>query len=212
MRKKVIITDDHPLIIEGIKQFITLQDHYELVGCAFNFEELNELLKQPADILILDLNLNGQNSLDWIAAIKSQSPRIKILIYTSYNMPPIVRKAFEQKVNGYILKDSTEDELLQALKDLAEGKKHIGAKVKIPKYNFTYQKEDNTTFDDAFSKKMNATKRERQIIELIIEGLDNQTIAEKLFISINTVGTHRKNIFKKLDVHSATELAKLFRQ
>lgn len=209
---KIIILDDHPLILEGLKQFITNNTAHELVGSTSSFENLLQLLKQPADVLILDLNVKGQSSLDWIGNIKNQAPNIKILIFTSYNTPPLVRKAFEQKVNGYLLKDATEDEIVKALDDVFNDKKHIGNRVKIPKYNFTYIDNKDVVFDDDFSKKMNITKREKQIIELIIEGLDNQAIGQRLFISPNTVHTHRKNIFKKLNVHSVAELAKAFRK
>ncbi len=207
---KIIIADDHPLILDGIRQILKNTVEFQVIGTALTFDTLITLLSRPCDILILDLNMQEESSLDRIESIRAIQSNIKILIFTSYNTPSLVRKAFKKQVNGYLLKDTTEKNLIQALNDITNGQKHIGQKVKIPKRNFAYSNKMPTDFQDNFVKVSSLTKREQEIAQLIVEGLENQTIGEQLFISPNTVHSHRKKIFKKLNVHSATELVKLF--
>jgi DNA-binding NarL/FixJ family response regulator len=116
-----------------------------------------------------------------------------------------VRGAFEQNVDGYLLKDTEKEELLNAFYSVLDGKTFIGSRVVIPKKGIPTQGE----FDDIFVKKATLSKREVEIMQLITKGLENQAIAEKLFISIHTVQSHRKSIFKKMNVHSVIELVKL---
>lgn len=203
---KVLIVDDHPLIARGIKMLVANQANFCVLDIIHSIENIWEALKQPIDILILDLNVQGQNTIHIIEEIKAAQPSMKIMIFSSYNKPSLVRKAFEKGVDGYILKDTDEDELIKALNQMIKGKHYIGSKVAIPKKRISVKSRD---FEDTFVKKALLSKREHQVMELVIEGFDSQTIADKLFISKNTVQSHRKNIFRKMEVHSVAELIKL---
>ena len=205
MPKKIIIIDDHPLIMEGVKLLLANNENFKIVETISSWEKAWITLKTQFDILILDLNIRGENSIKHIERIKHLQPNLKIIIFSSYNKPSFVRKAFEQKVDGYLLKDTEKEELLNAFHTVLDGNIFIGSRVAIPKKGIPKRNE----FDDIFIKKATLSKREKEIMALIIEGLENQEIAEKLFISIHTVQSHRKNIFKKMNVHSVTELIKL---
>ncbi len=205
MKYRIIIIDDHPLIIEGVKQLFADSEVFEITEAVKDWKELWEALIIPFDILILDLNIKGENSIKYIKEIKKRQPNLKILVFSSYNKPSLVRKVFEQKVDGYLLKDTEKEELSNAFYTILGGKKFIGSRVAIPKNRIVRENE----FDDVFIKKAILSKREKEIMQLIVDGLENQAIAEKLFISLHTVQTHRKHIFKKMDVHSVTELIKL---
>ncbi len=207
MTKKILVVDDHPLIAQGIKMLIESRDVFKVTGIIHSLDNLWSQLKNSIDILVLDLNLKGKNSIELIGDIKSLHPNLKILIFSSYNKPSLVRRAFAQGADGYVLKDTEEDELLKALYTIIENKQYIGTRVAIPKKGVL--PEQNSILEDGFSKLEKLTKREREVMNLIVEGFDNQTIVEKLFISKHTVQSHRKNIFKKLGVHSAMELIKL---
>ena len=200
MPKKIIIIDDHPLIMEGVKLLLANNENFKIVETISSWEKAWITLKTQFDILILDLNIRGENSIKHIERIKHLQPNLKIIIFSSF-----VRKAFEQKVDGYLLKDTEKEELLNAFHTVLDGNIFIGSRVAIPKKGIPKRNE----FDDIFIKKATLSKREKEIMALIIEGLENQEIAEKLFISIHTVQSHRKNIFKKMNVHSVTELIKL---
>lgn len=205
MAKEIIIMDDHPLIIEGVKLLLSDSEDFKITKSVATWVELWAALTKPFDILILDLNIRGVNSIQYIEQIKQCQPNLKILIFSSYNTPSLVRKSFEKNVDGYLLKDTEKEELLNAFYTILDGKKFIGERVAIPKKRLS-KKSD---FDDMFVKKSRLSKREKEIMQLIIDGFDSQAIAEKLFISLHTVQSHRKNIFKKMDVHSVVELVKL---
>jgi DNA-binding NarL/FixJ family response regulator len=205
MTKSIIIIDDHPLIIEGVKLLLADSEDFEIAKAVENWEKLWVALNEKYDILILDLNIRGQNSIQHIKKIKAYQPNLKILIFSSYNTPSLVRKAFEQDVDGYLLKDTQKEELLNAFDTILKGRKFIGERVAIPKKGIPTQSE----FDDVFIKKARLSKREKEIMQLIIDGFDSQAIADKLFISLYTVQSHRKSIFKKMEVHSVAELIKL---
>jgi DNA-binding NarL/FixJ family response regulator len=166
---------------------------------------LGQTLNEKYDILILDLNIRGENAIKYIERIKHTQPNLKIVIFSSYNKSSLVRGAFEQNVDGYLLKDTEKEELLNAFYSVLDGKVFIGSRVVIPKEGISTQSE----FGDVFVKKAILSKREVEIMQLITKGLENQVIAEKLFISIHTVQSHRKSIFKKMNVHSVIELVKL---
>lgn len=205
MIKSIIIIDDHPLIIEGIKIILTKSDCFQIVAAVHTWENLQLKLSQSFDILILDLNVNGQNLLNEIEYIRRFQPNIKILIFTSYNSPTMVKKAFDLKVDGFLLKDAAHDELVQALETITNNKIYIGKSVaKLKQY------EPKKVISDQFLEKENLSKRELEIAQLLAQGFDNETIAKQLFISSHTVHTHRKRIFKKLDIHSIIELMKIF--
>jgi DNA-binding NarL/FixJ family response regulator len=205
MPKRIIIIDDHPLIIEGVKLLLANSEDFEVVKSVGSWDKLWTALDENYDILILDLNIRGENSIKHIERIKHTQPNLKILVFSSYNKPSLVRKAFEQNVDGYLLKDTEKSELLNAFYTVLDGKIFIGSRVAIPKKGIPVRSE----FDDVFVKKSTLSKRELEVMELIIKGFENQAIAAKLCVSIHTVQSHRKSLFKKMEVHSATELIKL---
>lgn len=205
-RNRIIILDDHPLIMDGVKKLLEDNSAFELTKMVSSLSELMEALAEPFDILILDLNIRGKNSLRWIDEIRSKWPALKILIFSSYNTPTNVKKALEKAVNGYILKDVSQEELIGALEVIARGERYIDPRVLPQKKNIAVN--IRPEFEDGFLKKAALTRREKEVMYAIVEGLDNQAIAARMFISLHTVQTHRKRLFKKLGVHSAAELIK----
>jgi DNA-binding NarL/FixJ family response regulator len=114
----LVILDDHPMIIDGVHLLLSNAPGYSLIGAAANLPELFSLLTPDTHILILDLNIRGENILKHIGDIRSHHPWIKILVFSSYNTPSLVRRAFEEGVQGYLLKDTTREELLLALETI----------------------------------------------------------------------------------------------
>jgi DNA-binding NarL/FixJ family response regulator len=206
--KKILVFDDHPIVIEGLKQLLVSEDSFEVTKGVASFEKLYSSLNQEIDILLFDINIKGQNSLSQIKDIKALKKDLKILIFSSYNTPSIVKKAFKEPINGFILKNIRRTELLEALHTVAEGKTYIGKNIALPKA-FNRAIEKPSEFNDNFIKLSKLTLREREITSLIVKGLNNQSIAEQLHISSHTVKVHRKNIFKKLEINSAGALIKL---
>jgi DNA-binding NarL/FixJ family response regulator len=204
----VIVLDDHPLITDGIQSLLNDSPKFKLTAVTHTLAELiSEITKAQPDILILDLNIKGGNILGNIEDLQTRFPKTKILIFSSYNTPSLVKKAFNKGVNGYLLKDTTQTELLEALDAIAGGKIYIGERVaikrKVNKPNIIREE-----VQDDFDLLSQLSEREMEIIQLIVDGLDSKQISSRLFISLHTVQSHRKNILKKLRLHSAAEIIK----
>jgi len=205
---KIIILDDHPLITDGVASLLASSERYNLVFSVHSWESLlSAILEYRPDILILDLNIHGKNILNKIDDLKLRFPEPKILVFSSYNTPSLVKKALSKDVDGYLLKDTTRTELLEALDTMTLGAQFIGERVAIPKKGFV-KRMANNEIKDVFENSSVLSIRELEVVKYIVEGLESQQVAERMFISKHTVQSHRKNILKKLNLHSAAELVR----
>jgi len=201
---KIGIADDHKLIIEGIKAMLE-GEVYEPIFSANSLIELNDLLRlNELDILLLDINFNGKTSLDHIERYKHLYPVLKIVICTSYDSGVFVSDAISKGADGYLLKDITKCELMSLLEQVLEGETVIHDRI-----NYKSHK-PNPELEDAFSKYSSLTTREKEITVQLLDLKSTDQIAAILHISPNTVHTHRKNIFKKLSIHSTADLIKKY--
>ncbi len=202
MLLKIIIAEDHPIVIDGIKLLFHESADYEVVGEANTEKEIISVcLNLQPDFLVLDLNLGGKNSIDLIDEIKNRFPKLKILIFSSYQTSVLIKKALSLGVEGYLLKDATKNDWLEALSSIGEGKIYLSKSIR-------HFHEENVFDTDNFSQITSLSEQEKRIIKLIINGLEEKKIAENLFISKHTVHTHKKNILKKLNLHTNAELVK----
>ena len=203
---KIIAVDDHPIVIGGLK--LSLQDEKDIhfIGEAYSETELYTTLQQCSpDILILDLNIKGDNSLTYLDKIYEIRPQIKVIIFSSYNTPSLIDAALKNKVHGYLFKDTPKDELIQAIYKIHSGEKYIPSSLKTSTLKNASSPND---LIDGFLKKNNLSQRELEVIQLIVKGLTSDDIAAQLFISKHTVQSHRKNILRKLSLHSKAEIVK----
>lgn len=199
---RLIIADDHPVVLEGLKLLFEQSVDYQIIETVRSEKGIistcNNLMP---DILILDLNLGGKNSIELIPELKSRFPQLKILIFSSYQSSVLVKKSLSLGVNGYLLKDATQKDWLEALSAIIAGKIYVSKPLK--------QFHEETVFDtDTFAAISSLSDQEKRIINLIINGLEEKQISEELFISKHTVHTHKKNLLKKLNLHTNAELVK----
>jgi len=200
---QVFIADDHPLMIDGIKLLLS-NSRFLICGEATAPNRLAALLHQsPAELLILDLNMSGVNMVESIGELKALKRSLRILVFSSYNTPSLIRQSFQHGADGYLLKDTTRQELLEALEAILVNDTYVGKTVDKP---LLRQNESLEVWRDAFAKKASLSDRELEIIRLIVVGNTSKEIGEVLFISPHTVQTHRKNILRKLDLHSGADL------
>lgn len=198
---KIIIADDHTLFINGLRLLLNDENRIEVVDVAHNGKELlNMLPHTKPDLILLDINMPVLNGLDAARYIKQSFPAIKLIMLSTYNEEHLIDKAKQTGVNGYLLKNSSKDELLQTIRLVMNNQ---------TSFPYLQPKEDNI-FDkqDNFLKQFNLTKRETEIVLLLKNNFTNQEIAGKLFLSIYTVETHRKNIMQKLGLKTPTALMK----
>jgi two-component system response regulator NreC len=201
---KVLLTDDHTLIREGIKALINRQPEFEVIGEAKEGKEAIRFAeKLSPSIVLMDLSMPRMGGIDAIREIKKRSPQIKILALTVHDSEEYVLAALKAGADGYILKDSNNEELIQALHNLLAGKKVLspGISEKVIE-GYLAGKKTSTIL----SPWDTLTQREREILKLIGEGNKNNEIADYLCISPHTVEKHRSNIMEKLNLHSVSAL------
>jgi DNA-binding NarL/FixJ family response regulator len=207
----LFIADDHTLYVDSLVVALSHQVivPVQVMGTATNGEDLLfKLQKVKPDILLLDLNMPVMNGLEAIPLIREDYPELEIIVVTKYSDPKFVRECLQQhKVSGYLLKTSGLHELIEALKTVKIGQTYISRNLQLyPKE--TMEEDHYTIFDEAFLSKYNLTRRETEILGLISQAKSSSEIAENLYISPQTVGAHRKNIMRKLNISSTAGLVR----
>lgn len=198
---KIIIADDHNLFINGLILLLKEDPWIIITDVANNGKELLDIMeKKMPDLVLLDINMPVLNGLETAKYIKQSYPAVKIIILSTYNEAHLVDKAKQTGVNGYLLKNSNKETLLQTIGLVMKGQ--AAFPYLEPKRENMFDKEDN------FLKQFNLTKREAEIISLLKNNMTNQQMADHLFLSVYTVETHRKNIMQKLGVNSPSALMK----
>jgi DNA-binding NarL/FixJ family response regulator len=196
---RIMIAEDHPFFAQGLINTISDFGGYEIVSHTGNGDDVMLLLeKQAADLVMLDINLPGKDGLQLTEEIKKQYPAIKVVLLTMY-LPSEIKVSLDHlKADGYILKNSGSETLKAALANIIAGEKYIDPNIH----------DVRTANNDAFANQAKLSTREKEILKLLVAGMSNAQISEKLFLSEFTIKTHRKNIMQKLDAHNLAELMK----
>ena len=201
MTTKVFITDDHYMIVEGIRSLLQYEKGIEWMGHAMNAAScLAFLQQQQPDVILMDINLPDKSGIDLCKEVKARYPAVRILGLSSFNQQSFIEKMMENGASGYVLKNATREELIEAIESVMEGHKFLSNEAAA-----TVKKNED-------SKIPVITRREKEVLLLIAEGLTNHEIAEKLFISTTTVDTHRKNLLSKFEVKNTATLIRLAAQ
>lgn len=208
---RLAVVDDHPIVVAGLQALLASQEDISLASTASSLQELQEIQKSwPAkyDVVFLDLNIPGESYKDSILSLKAKSPNTHIIAYTSYNYPDLVRETLKLGCSGYLLKQISKEEIIVAVKTVVAGERYVGTQVVMARSEHARRKPDSAELKDDFQKRLLLSKREKEILNLISKGYTSQHIADELFISRYTVETHRKNILRKLNFNTSTELVK----
>lgn len=203
---KIIIADDHAILLDGLKAMLQTDDQLQIIGEAEDGEKVVSLAESlNPDVVILDINMPKLNGVEAARQIRAKNKKVKILMLTMYENESFITDAVSAGVNGYIFKMCDMEEFLKAVHSLAEGKDYFHEKVSRVVFS-DYVKYMQKNLYDLDTGKITLTKREREILKLIIAGYTSHEISEKLYISYFTVTEHRKNIMKKLEVKNIAEL------
>ena len=200
MAVKIMITDDHSMIREGLKNLLELDGDIEVIAEAENGEEcLEKLATVKPDVLLLDINMPKMNGLQVLQSLKDRKSKIKVLVLTVHNETEYLMKAVDIGINGYVLKDSESAELKKAIFAIVDGEDYIQPSL-IPALNskMILKNEDEIKIEAL-------TKREMQVLKELAVGKFNRDIAKEMEISERTVKNHISSIFKKLDVTDRTQ-------
>lgn len=207
MRKthRIVIAEDQHLVRKGLISLITKEEKYEVVGeAADGLEAIRNVVSHEPDLVLLDLAMPKMNGISAIKEIKKTHPNTKILVVTFHKSDEYILSAFEAGADGYCLKNDTHAELMDAIQNVLAGKKHISAD--ISEFVLKGFLEGKKTIKSETDWET-LTKREKEILKLVGEGYKSLEIADFLCISVSTVDRHRANMMKKLNLHSASQLA-----
>ena len=194
----ILVGDDHSLFLEGVESLLLDEPGIDSVHVATDGKEVLEKLSQhKIDVVLLDIQMPVMDGIDTAKHIMAKYPDVKVIMLTMFDKTVMIEKLIEIGVHGYLLKNSHKDELLRAIKTVLDGELFYSSE--ITKKIVMQKKQER-------SKPLKLTNREKEIVELISTGLTTAQISDKLFISKNTVDSHRKNILSKTDCKNATQL------
>jgi len=189
---RVLCVDDHPIVREGIAAVIATQDDIVAVGEAGDGQTAVAQYRQlKPDVVVMDLRMPGMGGLEATIQIRKEFPTARIIVLTTYEGDEDIHRALEAGAQGYILKDSVRRELLQTIREVYAGRRHISPAM--------------ATCLAEHTPRMSLSPRELEVLQLIAKGLRNKEIGAKLDIAEDTVKIHIKNIFVKLEVIDRTE-------
>ncbi|RYY19243.1 MAG: response regulator transcription factor [Chitinophagaceae bacterium] len=195
----VFIVEDHAVVIEGIYSLLSHEKDIRITGYATSAKIcLDFLPKGDADVILMDINLPDMSGVELCKVIKSRYPAIMVLALTSFDQGSYVRKMMGNGASGYLLKNAAKEEVIEAIHTVSLGRQYISPQAsQALKSELKQQKE-----------LPQLTKREKEILGLIASGMTNPQISEKLFISVDTVDSHRKNLYTKLRINNTALLVR----
>ena len=198
MSVKILIVDDHPLVLEGLKSLLADTVGVQVVGTASNaIDAITFLKNNEVDIAFLDINLPDISGIDLCKKVKDQFPEVKTLALSTFNERAYVSRMIQNGASGYLIKSSGKEDILEAIEQVQAGGYFMNVQF------------DQATPATAPKTVPFLTRREKEVLILIAEGLTNPQIAEQLFISVTTVNSHRQNLLMKFEVSNTASLIKL---
>ena len=211
-KTSLMLVDDHPMVIVGIKAMLEDSEEFEIIAEAMDGVEALKLIEQnKPDLLVVDIRMPNLSGIEVVKKLKITSPDIKTLVLSMHDSEEYVINALQAGADGYLLKGATKQELIKAFQTIAEGGKYFTGEVSTSIIkNFVSLPETKKIAQP--QNDFNLTKRELQILDLVLQGKSNQEIAEVLNISKRTAEVHRFNLMKKMEVKNQMELAKKARE
>jgi len=200
MATSVFIVDDHYMVIEGIRSLLQNEKGIEWTGHAMTAAScLAFLKKQQPDVILMDINLPDKSGIDLCKEVKEKYPAVFVIGVSTFNQQSFIQKMIDNGASGYVLKNATQEELTDAVETVIKGKMYLSEDA-----SQALRKEE---IPDIV-----LTRREKEVLELIADGMTNIEIAQKLFISVTTVDTHRKNLLAKLKAKNTASLVRIAAQ
>jgi DNA-binding NarL/FixJ family response regulator len=205
-RIRIMLADDHQILLDGLTTILSADAEFEVIGSVNNGKDLIHALKtHETDLIVMDLNMPKMDGLQTLEQLKRINSSAKIMILSNYNQKELVRKVQECGADGYVLKSSSANDLLNSIKDVAKGIKLFPSVEDETLITDSY-------FADEFLKKYNLTKREVEIIRHLAKGMSSKEICDVLHISNFTVDTHRRNILRKLNINNSVGVVNFAKQ
>lgn len=201
---KILVADDHQVIIDGIEAIVSDVSELEFAGGALNGNQVIEIVEnKPVDLVLMDINMPEMDGLECTSYLNKHYPEIRVIALSMHDNPRLAKRMIKNGAFGFLLKNSSKEKILKAISEVMDGKNYFDPLLMQNFLDFNNQKSSSS-----FAKKDLLTKRELEIIQLICEEKTTGDIAEELSISIHTVESHRSNILLKLELKNSVGLVK----
>jgi DNA-binding NarL/FixJ family response regulator len=199
----IVLADDHRIVRQGLRALLTAEANFKVVGEADDGREALDLVRRLSpDVLVLDLMMPGLNGLEVARQLHKQTPKVGIVVLSMYDDEGFVLEALANGVSAYVLKDSNSSDLVQAVREVAAGRRYLSPPLSDRAIE-TYQQMAKI---GAMDKHETLTTREREVLQLSAEGHTSSVIAARLGISTRTAETHRSRLMHKLGLHTQSDL------
>lgn len=205
MKYRIFIADDHRIVRDGLRSLIERENDLELVGMAENGRQALQMTRKlKPDVVIMDISMPDLNGIDATSQIVDEVPGVKVIALSMHSEKQLIDGMLQAGAAGYLLKESAFEELIKAIRIVCAGKKYLSPDVT----DTVLQSYLNPPSDNDYYQSSGLTLREREVLQLIVEGGTTKQVASRLNISIKTVESHRSRIMEKLDLRSVAELTK----
>ena len=202
-KTRIVLADDHPVVRHGVRSLLQTDADLAVIGEASDgIETVQMVEKLLPDVLVVDLMIPGLNGLEITRQVRQRSPGTRVIILSMHANEPYVLEALKNGASGYVLKDSSGTDLIQAIRTVAAGQRYLSPPLSERAVEAYMMKSQESSYD-AYE---GLTDREREVLQLAAEGLSNPDIAGRLSISPRTVETHRANLMRKLGLKTQTDL------
>lgn len=200
----IVLADDHSIVRQGLRTLLEAEPGFRVVGEAADGIEANQLVERlRPDVLVLDLRMPGLSGLEVAWQVRQRSPQTKVIILSMYANKAYLLEALHSGTAGYVLKKSTIEELVQAVREVTAGRRYLSPAFSDEEALDLDQQSTKAAVQDPFEL---LTPREREILQLVTAGYTSAEIAERLVVSPRTVETHRANLMRKLNLRNQAEL------
>jgi DNA-binding NarL/FixJ family response regulator len=208
---KIFLADDHAIVREGIRLILSSEENYEIIGESSDGKETIEMVESlTPDILILDISMPTMSGIEVSRHVRKYVPETKIIILSRHDNEAYISQLLEYGIQGYILKDDAGDDLIKGIDEVMNDNVYLSPKITTAVVSDYLSIKRSDKVEDDSEEQMpsfdNLTAREREVLKLIAEGNDNNSVSTILHISPKTVKTHRANIMSKLDIHKVNDL------
>ncbi|MCF8228011.1 MAG: response regulator transcription factor [Bacteroidales bacterium] len=198
---KIVLADDHKIVIDGLRSLLEDDERFRIIGEASNGKELLDLIKlTEVDTAIVDIDMPVLNGIEATRIIKQDFPDVRIIILSMHHEKSLIKKFIEMGVDGYLLKNSSREALIDCIEKVMKGQKYFDSDVTLSILGKNPQSAKGTFAQS--DTRVELTEREVEIMKLIAEGMSNKEIGKQLHISDRTVDTHRTNLMRKLSVNN----------
>jgi two-component system NarL family response regulator len=205
MSIRILLVDDHQMMRDGLRSILDLEDDLDVVGEAGNGYEALELARtRRPDVIVMDIGMKDLNGIETTRQIMAHNSRARVIALSTHSSEPYVISMLEAGASGYVLKDAAVDEMRRAIRVVAGGSHYLSPEIA----GTVVTSRLRGPAEEGASASAVLAPRERQILQLLAEGHTSSEIARQLHIATTTVDSHRRNIMKKLDLHSVAELTK----